>query len=175
MQIIQYQKFPASFKPWTTKYLDVAKALIEHIRTSDFAVIHFGSTSAMVGGKGIIDLSVLYQNGQLEQAIAHLKSIGFQDQDSPNPFPPERPRKDGSVVFNGQAYQIHVHVIRSGSDEHKHQLRYREMLLSNSQLREQYEASKRAILSDGVVEQEDYGKRKSPFVKAALAQTQRPE
>lgn len=147
----------------------MAKALINHIQTEPFEVIHIGSTAAKVGGKGIIDLSILYPKGQLNLAIEHLKSLGFQDQISAAPFPPERPRKDGAVLFDGKKYLIHIHAIEINSEEHTNQIKYRDYLLSDPAARQAYERSKRTILAEGVTEQDAYGKRKSPFVKSVLS------
>ena len=170
LKIIRYDKLKAEFKPWTQHYLSVAAALIDFIRTAEFDVIHIGSTSAMVGGKGIIDLSLLYKNGRLDAAVTHLKALGFQDQVSCSPFPAERPRKDGALIYHGTKYYIHIHAIADGSDEHRKQLQYKEYLLAHPAVRLQYEESKQAILATGICEQEAYGKQKSPFVKAVLSQ-----
>jgi len=69
MEILNYQKIEASFNPWSPRYCDVAKRLIDLIQTEQFEVIHIGSTSFKVGGKGIIDLSVLYKNNDLNEAV----------------------------------------------------------------------------------------------------------
>ncbi len=168
MEILNYQKINAQFKPWTPVYLKVAAALIDFIQTERFAVIHIGSTSFRVGGKGIVDLSVLYQNGDLNLAAAHLATLGFQDQISANPFPAERPRKDGAVVMDGETYLLHVHVIARDSEEHAKQLRYKEYMLASPAARREYETLKREILTAGVTDQDLYGKQKSPYVKSVL-------
>lgn len=122
IHILQYEKIPVQFKPWASDYLLVADQLIQFIQTTDIEVLHFGSTAMMIGGKGIIDLSVLYKKGSLELAVERLKSLGFQDQVSQNPFPPERPRKDGAVMVAGKKYCVHAHVIEQGSENHLQQL-----------------------------------------------------
>ncbi|MDX2494092.1 MAG: GrpB family protein [Desulfuromusa sp.] len=170
MKILKYEKIAAGFIPWSLNYLKVSQALIEFIRTEKFEVIHIGSTSFMVGGKGIIDLSILYRNGEINTAVNHLLSLEFQDQISDKPFPPERPRKDGTVMMDGNKYFIHVHVISYGSEEHKKQLHYKEYMLRNPGVREAYELLKKEILSQGITDQEAYGKQKSPYVKSILSQ-----
>lgn len=167
MLINKYQKIQAQFKPWSQAYLIVANQLIKFIQTTELEVIHIGSTSAMVGGKGIIDLSLLYDDNFTE-AVERLKMLGFQDQVSQKPFPDNRPRKDGSVIVDGEEYFIHVHVIKKGSEEHKKQLQYKEYMLNNPDERIKYENSKKAILAKGINEQEAYGKLKSPFIKSVL-------
>jgi GrpB-like predicted nucleotidyltransferase (UPF0157 family) len=170
MKITPYEKVKAEFKPWTEDYLRVAELLIDFIRTDAFDVIHIGSTAAMVGGKGIIDLSIIYKTGCLSLAVKYLQSLGFQDQGSGKPFPVERPRKDGAVIYHGSKYYIHIHAIENGSEEHKKQIEYKEYMLANPSARTRYEQTKQAILDAGITDQEEYGNRKSPFVKSVLSQ-----
>ncbi len=169
MQILKYEKVLSEFIPWSSAYLSVAQKLIQFIQTEGVEVIHIGSTSAMIGGKGIIDLSALYNVGQFEFTIEMLKFLGFQDQISETPFPPERPRKDGAVIVDGEKYLTHIHVIERGSVEHHKQIKYKEHMLANPSLRAEYELSKKAILAKGITDQEAYGKLKSPFVKSVLS------
>jgi len=170
IEILKYEKIKADFNPWKPIYLIVAESLIAFISSERFSVIHIGSTSFKVGGKGIVDLSVLYEDGDLNAAVAHLSSFGFQDQISDTPFPPERPRKDGAVIINGNKYFLHVHCIAVGSQEHQKQLQYKDYMLNNPVSRNEYELSKKQILQRGVTEQEAYGKLKSPYVKSVLEQ-----
>mgnify|MGYP000126430102 CR=1 FL=1 len=170
MEILKYQLIDAAFRPWEPVILDCAARLCGFISTPEFDAVHIGSTSFKVGGKGIIDLSLLYSNGQLEMAVQHIQQLGFQEQHSEKPFPSSRPRKDGAVIFNGVRYLLHVHVIEKNSEEHQKQLAYKAYMLANPEARQEYEAAKKAILAKGVNKQDEYGKLKSPFVKSRLAQ-----
>jgi GrpB-like predicted nucleotidyltransferase (UPF0157 family) len=168
MKILTYKKIDANFSPWSPVYFDVALAVMNFISLERFEVIHIGSTSFKVGGKGTIDLAILYKNNDLALAIQHLSTLGFQDQINVKPFPPERPRKDGAVYVNGKEYYLHIHVIAHSSDEHKELVRYKNYMLDNFTARKAYEDSKKKILSDGFIDQDVYGKKKSPFVKYVL-------
>nr|WP_086940255.1 GrpB family protein [Thaumasiovibrio occultus] len=168
LRILPYQLTDASFKPWREIYLDVAAQLTAQLSTAQFDVLHFGSTSAHIGGKGIIDLSLLYPSGKLDAAIIHLECLGFQPQHSQRPFPPTRPRKDGAVEFNGERFLIHVHVIEKDSEEHQRQVSYKEYMLANPQARLDYEQKKQQIIADGGLDQDDYGDQKGSFVKGVL-------
>lgn len=168
MEILKYKKIEASFNPWSSCYFEVAKRVIDFIQTEQFEVLHIGSTSFKVGGKGIIDLSVLYENNDLNEAVEHLLHLGFQDQISEKPFPKERPRKDGTVMMDGIEYCVHVHVIQKRSEEHKKQIDYKNYMLNNPTAREAYEVSKKTILANGFTDQESYGKQKSPYVTSVL-------
>ncbi|KZN67825.1 GrpB family protein [Pseudoalteromonas luteoviolacea] len=168
IQFCSYELVPASFNAWRSVYLDVANAVIAQLADPRFEFIHFGSSSFKVAGKGIIDISILYQQGQREQAVAYLESFGFTPQHSDNPFPDTRPRKDIGVLFNGEKFNIHAHVIELNSKEHHKQLTYKAHMLANPQDRAAYEAQKKAVLAAGKHHQDDYGKAKSPFVKDLL-------
>lgn len=168
MKILTYKKLDANFSPWSPVYLDVAQAVINFISLERFEVIHIGSTSFKVGGKGIIDLTLLYKENELALATQHLSTLGFQDQINLKPFPAERPRKDGAVNVNGKEYFLHIHVIAHSCDEHKELVRYKNYMLDNPTARTAYENSKKTIIFDGFIDQDVYGKKKSPFVKSVL-------
>lgn len=168
MQILPYTLKPACFSPWRPVYLDVAAVLIRHIKRDWLDVVHIGSTAARVGGKGVIDLSVLYPEGRLQDAATHLHALGFQQQHGNRLFPPERPRKDGAVEFAGELFMIHAHLILNGSEEHINQQRFRDHMLMNPGERAAYEMCKRDILAAGVKDQDVYGKHKGGFVKQRL-------
>ncbi|TQF66775.1 GrpB family protein [Pseudoalteromonas luteoviolacea] len=164
-----YELVPASFNVWRPVYLEVAKAVIARLSDPRFEFIHFGSSSFEVGGKGIIDISILYQAGCLEQAVSHLESFGFTAQHSDTPFPDTRPRKDIGVIFDDEKFNIHAHVIELNSEEHLKQLAYKQHMLANPDDRAAYEQQKQAVLATGKRHQDEYGKAKSPFVKALLS------
>lgn len=75
--------------------------------------------SKNLGGKGIIDLSILYAAGQLGFVLHRLQDLDFQDQMRCVPFPAERSGKEGAVCVDGQRYLIYVHVIAKGSLEYQ--------------------------------------------------------
>jgi GrpB-like predicted nucleotidyltransferase (UPF0157 family) len=168
IKFIPYQLVPASFNPWRAIFLEVAQAVIAELAHPDFEFLHFGSSSFKVAGKGIIDISVLYKVGQLTKAVEHLNNIGFSDQHSNKPFPESRPRKDIAVIFKGETFQVHAHVIELGSEEHLKQVNFKTHMLNNPDARAKYEVTKQQVIADGLTLQDDYGKAKSPFVKSVL-------
>ena len=174
VKFIPYQLVPASFNPWRDIFLDVAQAVIAQLAHPDFEFLHFGSSSFKVAGKGIIDISILYKASELTKAVEHLKSIGFSDQHSNKPFPENRPRKDIAVIFKNETFQVHVHVIEFGSEEHLKQVNFKTHMLNNPDARALYEATKQQVIADGQTVQDDYGKAKSPFVKSVLQYIAKP-
>ena len=168
MKIHKYIIANASFKEWDSISIQVANSVINFISTDIFSAIHIGSTSFKVGGKGVIDLSILYSQGELESVVSHLLCLGFQDQYGENVFPPSRPRKDGMVVIGNKQYLLHVHVILRDSEEHLTQIAYKDYMLANKSARIDYENCKKEVLSQGIIDQHLYGKSKSPFVKGVI-------
>ena len=164
----KYQLVPASFNPWRPIFLEVGQAIIDALSCPKFEFLHFGSSSFKVAGKGIIDISILYQPGQRELAVQHLKQFGFVDQHSDKPFPDSRPRKDAAVIYNNETFLVHAHVIELASEEHEKQRRFKAFMLEHPEARAEYEAKKRQVLAQGIVQQDEYGKAKSPFVKSVL-------
>lgn len=148
--------------------------MIAQLAHPDFEFLHFGSSSFKVAGKGIIDISILYKASELTKTVEHLKSIGFSDQHSNKPFPENRPRKDIAVIFKNETFQVHVHVIEFGSEEHLKQVNFKAHMLNNPDARALYEATKQQVIADGQTVQDDYGKAKSPFVKSVLQYIAKP-
>ena len=168
IKIDKYINRKAVFNDWDGSYIQVANLVSDLISTPKLSVIHIGSTSFMVGGKGIIDLSFLYGEGELELAVGRLLGLGFQNQQGENVFPKSRPRKDGIIIIDDKEYLLHVHVIQRDSEENITQLKYKEYMLDNKSARLEYENCKKEVISQDITEQNQYGKSKSPFVKSVI-------
>jgi GrpB-like predicted nucleotidyltransferase (UPF0157 family) len=136
-------------------------------------VEHIGSSSVPgCGGKGYVDLMVVYPSGQLSTAKSVLQELGFQRQQGRDPFPEERPMRVGSVEYEGRRFPIQVHVIASDSAEVDIMLGFRDSLRADPALVRAYEEEKRAILKQGVLDGVDYAEKKSKFVEVTLAHRQ---
>jgi ubiquinone/menaquinone biosynthesis C-methylase UbiE/GrpB-like predicted nucleotidyltransferase (UPF0157 family) len=132
-------------------------------------VEHIGSTSVPgCAGKGIVDLMLLYPDGQLASAKDVLDALGFQRQTSRDPFPEDRPMRTGSVVHDGTTFLLHIHVIAASSPEAQVLRRFRDRLRADPELVGSYVAAKRAILASGVTDSVDFCIRKGEFVQQAL-------
>jgi RimJ/RimL family protein N-acetyltransferase len=111
---------------------------------------------------------LLYPLGQLAAARDLLDALGFQRQTGRQPFPEERPMRVGSLVQDGRAFNLHVHVLAASSPEVGEVRSFRERLRGDSGLVAAYVAAKRAILADGVTDPVDYALRKGAFVQEVL-------
>jgi GrpB-like predicted nucleotidyltransferase (UPF0157 family) len=128
-------------------------------------VEHIGSTSVPgCAGKGIVDLMLVYPDGQLATARDLLDTLGFQRQANRDPFPEDRPMRIGALLHDGTAFNLHVHVIAASSAEVTQLRGFRDRLRSDPTLMAAYVSAKRAILADGCTDPVDYSIRKGEFI-----------
>ncbi|KAF3886473.1 MULTISPECIES: GrpB family protein [Nostocales] len=167
IEIQEYkEQFPA-FRDYDPKAAAIAQRLIDATtsRDSRLRVEHIGSSSVPgCAGKGYIDLLVIYPDGLLEAAKLVLSDLGFQRQQSRDPFPEDRPMRVGSVVVGEVRYPVHAHVVAASSPEVADLLWFRDRLRANPSLQREYEAEKRRILGGKVLDGIDYAEQKSTFV-----------
>jgi len=171
MRILPYFSTPAEFHVYDPKVAEVAGLLCDDIRTlaPELRVEHFGSTSVPgCGGKGIVDLAVLYPDGFWERAKAILDGLGYQKQGGRDPWPESRPMRVGCVEHDGGPVRIHAHVVALGSDEHQELVWFRDALRSSSELRNRYQERKRAILATGIEDPIEYCLAKGAFIAEVL-------
>ena len=159
------------FRAYDAEVTEVARLLRRAIQDDEpqLQVEHIGSTSVPgCGGKGIVDLAILYQDGLLARARAVLDGLGFQKQNGPEPWPEDRPMRVGCVEHNGHPFPIHAHVIALGSREHGELVWFRDTLRSDAALRHSYEDRKRAVLALGIQDSLEYCNAKGAFITDAL-------
>jgi GrpB-like predicted nucleotidyltransferase (UPF0157 family) len=165
----------AEFHAYDPEVAEVARLLCDAIQDMEPAlrVEHIGSTSVPgCGGKGIVDLAVLYPEGLLARSKAVLDGLGFQKQGGPEPWPEERPMRVGCVEHAGRLFRIHAHVIALKSQEHVELIWFREALRAEPSLQRRYEERKRAILQSGIRDSIEYCRAKGFFVTDVLGARQ---
>ena len=146
---------------------EVARRVAASIRSHlpGVTVEHVGSTAVPgCAGKGIVDLMLLYPDGQLAAAREVLDALGFQRQTTRDPFPEDRPMRTGALVSDGTAFLLHVHVLAASSPEAEELRRFRDRLRADPDLVASYVAAKRAILASGVTDSVDYAIGKGAFI-----------
>jgi GrpB-like predicted nucleotidyltransferase (UPF0157 family) len=165
-KIERYEHAPAVYREWDPQSPTVARAVGDLIEAAmpESVVEHVGSTAVPgLGGKGVLDLALIYPPGQIASARDALHSLGFQRQTTRDPFPEERPMRVGSIQWNGSRYRLHVHVISADSAEVHDLLTFRDSLRADAERRDAYAQLKRGILAGGVTDSLDYWKAKSEF------------
>lgn len=170
--VYPYWAEPASFREWDKDAPDAAAYLIGSLikQLPRLQGEHIGSTAIEgCGGKGVIDIMLLYWAGDLEAVRAMLDQRGFQKQTGRDPFPEERPMRTGAIEWNGKRFRIHAHVIAAESAEAGQLREFRDQLRGDSALRAAYVNSKRAILGAGITDTLDYCVAKGEFIERTLA------
>ena len=169
--ILPYDALPARCEPHDPGAAAAAAALVGFLseRLAGAIVEHIGSTAVPgCDGKGIIDLVVLYSEGQLAAVREQIDALGFQRQTTRDPFPEERPMRTGAFDYQGRRYLAHLHIVAAGSAEAEDMRYFRDCLRADPELRSAYVAYKKKILAKGVSDSVDYAIAKGEFIRQCL-------
>jgi GrpB-like predicted nucleotidyltransferase (UPF0157 family) len=153
------------------RLVDVADRVVALIREKrpDLVVEHVGSTSVPgLAGKGVIDLMIAADPGEIPAITDSLLGIGFQPQTGRDPFPATRPMLEGIIDHEGAVFDLHCHVIPIDDPEVVLQRAFRDRLREDTALRDAYAAEKRRIVQTGVTDSLDYSNLKDEFVERVL-------
>jgi GrpB-like predicted nucleotidyltransferase (UPF0157 family) len=177
LAITTYPIQPPACVEYDPRVVKVAHEVVRMISAAlpRVTVEHIGSTSVPgCAGKGIIDLMVLYPDGQLEEVKEALRGLGLQPQTVGHLMPESRPMRVGAARYQGRTYRLHVHVIAAHSPEVETLRAFRDRLRTSRQAVESYVEQKRAILAAGVTDSRAYTTMKSAFIQKALASRASP-
>lgn len=168
MNIGTYELKTPAFHPWRPEFLEVAAEVGDYLkhRISGIRVEHVGSTSVdYCGGKGIIDLLVLYsdQPGDFDRVRDGVDAAGFQHQTAGHIFPEERPMRVGAVRYQETEYRFHIHVLRDGCKEERGLCEFRDDLRQDDERRRSYIELKQQILQKDLSDPREYTSHKSKF------------
>jgi len=162
---------PVTFHTYDSRSPEAAArvtGLIER-RLPSVTVEHIGSTAVPnCGGKGVIDLMVLYPPGHLDKVKAGLRDLGFQRDPRPGVFSEDRPMRLGTIDCGGHTFRLHVHVIAADSPEAVALLAFRDHLRTDPALVEAYTQRKRELIESGYLDPHDYSEAKTTFVRSVL-------
>ncbi len=130
----------------------MAQQAIEIIRTArpDLHVEHIGSTAVPgLPGKGIVDLGTEADPAEIPGITDAMYDLGFGPQPGPDAWPPTRPMHVGSLVVDGDRWLIHFHVHPRGLGDLAKDLRFRDALRADPELRDGYARIKTGIVGPG--------------------------
>jgi 5-(carboxyamino)imidazole ribonucleotide synthase len=176
LPIRPYERLPAAFHPWDPAAPEVARGVARLVAsTVPGALVEHVGSSAVPGlpGKNVLDLGLEADPDDIPAVTGALLSLGFGRQGGVAPFPPTRPMLTGSVVHEGTAYRIHLHVMPPARGELAELVAFREALRADPSLCLAYAEAKRRIVEqapDGGLNQL-YTARKADFVLDALYRT----
>ncbi len=171
LEILEYEALPAACLPYDPAAAQVARLVSRFLeeRLAGVRVEHVGSTAAPgCAGKGVIDLAVIYENGDLVRVRDAIDDLGFQRQKNREPFPEERPMRQGAMEYEGKRYRLHLHVIEKSSPELEELRFFRDCLRADAELRRVYADKKRSVIKAGVTDPTDYAIAKGEFVRECL-------
>ena len=163
----------AGFCEWDVSYAEVADRVTRAVESASGAVSidHVGST-AVPGcpGKGVVDLTALYDPGKLDEAKALLNALGFvpQTSDFHAPWPAHRPMLLGYVRYKDATYLVYVHVVARDSYEAKRFRIFRDRLRDDEEIRAKYVEVKRSIIARGITDTDEYAVLKRPIIHEIL-------
>ena len=168
-----YKKPQVSFQPYDHRAPKAAGYLINSavLYLPEVIVEHIGSTAiAGCPGKGIIDLMALYPEGRLDDVKELFLAMGFQRQgkEFKNRFPDSRPVMMGTFKYDNTSFLVYVHVIHEDSYEAVRFRIFRDRLCNDSELLSDYITEKKRIISEGVIDTDDYTEMKQSIIRRIL-------
>jgi GrpB-like predicted nucleotidyltransferase (UPF0157 family) len=164
-----YERRMAVVKPWDPRVDAVAARIVEvvHSVRPELDIEHIGSTAVPgLPGKGIVDLGTEADAAEIPAITEALFGLGFGPQPGPDPWPPTRPMLVGSIRHDGEEYRIHFHVHPRGTGDLAKDLRFRDALRTDPELRDGYASIKTAIAgpSGGPVDAVRYQAEKGEWI-----------
>lgn len=171
-EILPYEIQPAAYRPYDPRapfVAEMVKGLIEG-EMPRIEVEHIGST-AIPGcdGKGVVDMMMLYQPGNLEASRETVERLGFVRFSAPDAHPITRPVYLGAIEYDTTLFRLHVHIIAVNAQEVADQRTFRDRLRADRSLVDAYVAKKREILERGITHGPSYADEKTEFIQGVRA------
>jgi GrpB-like predicted nucleotidyltransferase (UPF0157 family) len=169
--ILPYCRVPIVVREANTAAPEIARrvaGLIAAKRPGALAE-HVGSSAVPgLAGKGIIDLLLPTPSEEIPAVTDDLLELGFQRQAVATAFPPTRPMLQGIIRHGTTSFRVHVHVVPASSPEVAALRGFRDALLADPALRDEYAQLKRTIVASGTVDSVAFSKAKHGWIVAAL-------
>jgi GrpB-like predicted nucleotidyltransferase (UPF0157 family) len=169
--ILPYCRVPIMVRESNAAAPAVAKQVAELIAAKRPGAVaeHVGSSAVPgLAGKGTVDLLLPTPPEEIPAVTDDLLELGFQRQKVATAFPPTRPMLQGVIRHGDTSFRVHVHVVPASSPEVRALRGFRDALLADPGLREEYEVLKRAIVEGGTVDSVAFSKAKHAWIVAAL-------
>jgi GrpB-like predicted nucleotidyltransferase (UPF0157 family) len=169
--ILPYCRVPIMVRESNAAAPAVARQVAELIaaRRPGAVAEHIGSSAVPgLAGKGTVDLLLPTPPEEIPAVTDDLLELGFQRQQVATAFPPTRPMLQGVIRHGATSFRVHVHVVPDSSPEVAALRGFRDALLADAALREEYEELKRAIVAAGTVDSVAFSKAKHAWIVAAL-------
>ena len=169
--VLPYCRVPIVVREANAAAPDVARQVAELIAAKRPGAVaeHVGSSAVPgLAGKGTVDLLLPTPPEDIPEVTEDLLELGFQRQAVATAFPPTRPMLQGIVRHGDATFRVHVHVVPASSPEVTALRGFRDALLADPALREEYAQLKRAIVASGKVDSVAFSRAKHAWIVAAL-------
>jgi len=140
---VTFQKY--KYKPYDKSYPELfkkEKRKLKRILKKDYEIHHVGSTAVPgLGGKGIIDINICMPKKEFQKSI---KLLGKYDY-TYKPLPGDQIRKFivRKIKYGGKERIVHVHLTWKNSHPQKSAASFRDYLIKNKKIRDEYAKIKR--------------------------------
>lgn len=148
---------------WETKYELEEDRFLLRVTAHITSIYHIGSTAVPgLKAKPIIDLMVGVKKFKPTPFYAKLfAKLGYTH--DPNVVVPDR-----IFFYKGAPREYHLHLVEQGSETMERHLWFRDILLSNTAVRDEYERLKLELAETYRDNREAYAEAKTEFVQRAL-------
>ena len=153
--------------PYSPVYRDVFLLLQAYVESllEGIELIHIGSTAiADLRGKPMLDVAAIATRTDLRAEQREFERLGFHrrdvwvDRD-------DKPYVCGSVVHEGRAYNVNIHICHRDDPVHKDSLAFMRILERRPDLRRRYEAAKDLAHAIDPANPEIYNREKEAIIK----------
>jgi GrpB-like predicted nucleotidyltransferase (UPF0157 family) len=169
--ILPYCRVPIVVREGNAAAPEVARRVAELIAAKRPGALaeHVGSSAVPgLAGKGTVDLLLATPPEDIPAVTHDLLELGFQRQAVPTAFPPTRPMLQGVIRHGDTSFRVHVHVVPNSSPDVRALRGFRDALLADPALREEYEQLKREIVASGAVDSVAFSRAKHAWIVAVL-------
>jgi len=169
--ILPYCRVPIVVREADAAAPAVAREVAELIAAKSPGAVaeHIGSSAVPgLAGKGTVDLLLPTPPEDIPAVTEDLLALGFQRQKVATAFPPTRPMLQGVIRHGDASFRVHVHVVPADSPEVAALRGFRDALLADPELREEYARLKRSIVDSGTVDSVAFSRAKHAWIVATL-------
>jgi GrpB-like predicted nucleotidyltransferase (UPF0157 family) len=159
---------------WKAEFEELKHLLVTELEGFQIDIQHVGSTSIPgLLAKPILDIDLIINDKTLlDDVSARLEEIGYVnkgEQGIPGRFACRQTSELTPRTATLKKWQVHhLYVCFSDSLALKNHLLFRDALLGDQRLTEQYAQLKRALLTEQGITREEYTKRKTEFILSLL-------
>lgn len=160
---------------WKTEFEKLQQVLGNELKVFDIDIQHVGSTSIPeLYAKPVLDIDIILHNQKmLEQIAATLERLGYcnkGEQGIEGRFAFRQQSAFTPLTAPPQQWQAHhLYVCFSDNLALKNHLLFRDALLQNKQLVNEYSQLKQTLITEREITREEYTKRKTAFILSVLS------